>query len=446
MLTSICYLATLVLAQSASNSSLTTHQHHTTALVSTTSRSTSSSSANNPQTSNQGSWVFQPGQSPEEPSSDLFYRVNTTELPSYPLGSIVKWRYVGPSGYDVQRAYQVVYRSEDNDQHPSSAVMTVLLPTRKRGNQVVSYQMSEDSVSENCSPSYSLLTQGTNQIVSTLLSNGFVVLLPDHLGPKSAYTVGEISGRNVLDGLKALSRLSRLRSDVGQGPWQLALYGSGSGGYATEFAAELAAEYAPELNITSAAVQAIMPNLQNWFNSVNESPLSGYAVTSLLGMSNAYPELGSSLQKALVSDVRRNLFLSAEDVCGSAGLLRFLGQNVFTYFSNSQNLFQTIPSMNQTYSANSLGQHAPKFPLMIGHGENDQTVPVGDIDQFVDNYCHQGVPVVYRRYGSMGHSPSNQAVQDAIKFISDSFSGVHQQTCAMDGMGNDVPPPPSSGL
>lgn len=433
MLAFILFGVSCVVAQSASN---TTISH-----VSSTAVHRTSSSSNAPQSTYQGSWVFQQGQSPEQPSSDSFYSANMTELPRYPLGSIVKWRYVGPSGYDVRNAYQVLYRSEDEAQKPSAALMTVLFPERRNGNRVVSYQISEDSVNENCAPSYTILTQSTNQAVTNLLSKGFVVLVPDHLGPQSAFSVGQVSSRNILNGLRAMSSLSKLRSDVGQGPWQLAMYGTGSGGYATEFAAELAGEYAPELDITSSAVEGIMTNLTDWFNSVNESPQTGYAITSLLGMSNAYPELENELQKTLVSDFRRNLFLSAASTCSSSQLLRFLGQNVFSYFSGGQNLFQTVPQMNQTYSQNSLGQHAPKFTVMIGHGENDQSVPVSNVDQLVNNYCGSGSHVVYRRYANMGHNPSNQAVTDAINFITDTFNGVQQPTCAQGGMGNDVPPP-----
>ena len=119
---------------------------------------------------------------------------------------------------------------------------------------MISYQSAYDSLNQNDEPSYAIsggLTLGG--VVSSVevavfgpfIADGYTVIVPDTEGQRADFAAGPEYGMNTLDSIRAAFNSSTvgLPSDA-----KVAMLGYSGGAIATEWAAELAPTYAPDVN------------------------------------------------------------------------------------------------------------------------------------------------------------------------------------------------------
>lgn len=196
------------------------------------------------------------------PQDDPFYAV-PADVGIYRPGDIIRSRPVpnplaafgiGPD--NIQAAYQLLYRTTNSKDQPTATVTTVIVPHNADFSKLLSYQIEYDSAWTGCDPSYALqrgappvqelFGQYSILVYTAALDKGWVVATPDYEGPNAAFVAGKISGRATLDGVRAALRSERV---TGVKPYaQHAMWGYSGGSLASEWAAELQPQYAPELN------------------------------------------------------------------------------------------------------------------------------------------------------------------------------------------------------
>lgn len=131
------------------------------------------------------------------------------------------------------------------------------------GNTLLSYQIPYDSADVDASPSYSLYSSPPPDIAAAL-GFGWYVNVPDFEGPLASFTAGVESGHATLDSVRAV-----LSSDYGLTDGaRYAMWGYSGGALATEWAAELQVQYAPELNFSGVALGGLTPNISSVLESV----------------------------------------------------------------------------------------------------------------------------------------------------------------------------------
>jgi Secretory lipase len=152
-------------------------------------------------------------------------------------------------------AIQLLYRSTSQLGEPTVNVTSVLKPLLTIGTpQVVSYQSFYDSLNPVDEPSIAIsggvsLGGAIPQVESALIGPsplaGRTVVITDTEGENADFAAGPEYGINTLDGLKAAlaSSATGLSSTK-----KIAMIGYSGGAIATEWAAELAASYAPTVN------------------------------------------------------------------------------------------------------------------------------------------------------------------------------------------------------
>ncbi|NED62408.1 lipase, partial [Streptomyces sp. SID10244] len=88
-------------------------------------------------------------------------------------------------------------------------------------------------------------------VVRRALAKGWAVSIPDHEGMLGAWGAPREPGYRTLDGIRAALSFNdfQFRSDTPVGLW-----GYSGGGMATSWAAEMAPQYAPELNLIGAVL------------------------------------------------------------------------------------------------------------------------------------------------------------------------------------------------
>lgn len=135
-----------------------------------------------------------------------------------------------------------------------------------------------DSAFLDASPSFAVYGgDGANarNDISTGLSNGWFVNLPDYEGPLASFTAGVQSGHATIDSIRASLNTGKLLGIFENVTY--AMWGYSGGALASEWAAELQVQYAPEMKFGGAALGGLTPNVTSVFFSINKSIGAGLA-------------------------------------------------------------------------------------------------------------------------------------------------------------------------
>lgn len=276
---------------------------------------------------------------------------------------------------------------------------------------------------DQCAPSRNLKDNFPPYGYDTLVKGG-VVVATDYEGlgtpGDQPYAVGESEGRSVLDSVRAVAGLPNV-GKIGD----VILAGHSQGGAAVLFAAQLAAEYAPELTIRGAVALAPGGELATEVEGLQHSPAIGVALIGAIGMHAAYPELNLStlLTPKAAADVSQ-----VKSECLDATVSRWRGRPAAALFTRDP---VTIPVVKRIFDENSPGAVNPKIPLLIVQGVNDEQVAVAISATIAAKYCRLGVTVMRRAYPGVNHDGVLEAAsKDVLAWMADRLEGrAAQSTC-----------------
>ena len=376
------------------------------------------------------SWVGSPS-NPQiiPPSQDHFYTVNTTLVNTQPNGKVLLERSMGINGLysGIEEAIQMVYSTKDNYDGATSSVADVLIPRKDKLNgRIMAVALPEDSVCLDCAPSYNIFFRRSSPVIQSLLDEGYIVVIPDYEGVRGSYTVGHVSGTHILDALSATK--DRVQELGIKGQFDVGIWGYGTAALASGWAAEMATDYAPHLDLKAAALGSVMANLTNWLISSNGSPSSYLVATSLLGMATEYKSVFVALEDNL-SPRRKKSFNSAANHCATDNTLRFLESDVLRgSFQNGYNIIAD-PNVRAVYDLNSLGKNAPKCNMFVYQGSQDSTTVLHDVRSLLKYYCSQGTTVKYHEIPDTTHAQGMDMYLDVIDFFDDAFANKVTSSC-----------------
>lgn len=363
------------------------------------------------------------------PVSDSFYtQPADSTLGAAAPGTVLRYRALPASSLwsDVKAGWQIMYRSTDNKNQPVAMVTTFLVPAKvsTTGKKLISYQSFYDSLTLNCSPSGLTLTGKLfdKTFYKSALTSGYYVNLSDYEGLKSEWIAGPNSGHGVLDSIRAVEKFSQsgLSSATPVG-----IYGYSGGSFATMWAAELAASYAPELNIVGAAAGGLPVIPINVAKKVDGTLFAGAYFGAVVGSSRAYPEIDPK-QFATAAGLKMITDVGNRCLGGTAsGQPELL--TPYAYKKSAQYLqdpnFLDLPQMQAIGQANSMGQHIPKIPLYIWEGTSDELMPIADADNLVQTYCAGGATVQYARLTGTDHILGALKLGSGLSYLVDRFNG-----------------------
>ena len=336
-------------------------------------------------------------------------------------------------------AYNILYRTTDSHYQPTWAVTTLLVPlsqpnttsiasnSTSPGGALLSYQIAYDSADVDASPSYTLYSGGGKDITDGL-GSGWFVNVPDYDGPLGSDVAGVQSGHATLDSVRAvLSSGFGLSSNA-----RYVMWGYSGGALASEWAAELQVQYAPELNFSGAALGGLTPNVTNVLETINGTPAVGLAVSGLLGLTSQYPAAYEFLIQQLKTSGPYNKtgFLAAKNMTIEESNPYYANQDVFAYFTNGSAILQAPVLQQAIYADGLMGYHGvPQMALFVYKATHDEISPIGDTDALVDKYCRVGVSILYQRNSVGGHG-ADDANGDAMatEWVTSALNGTLQQT------------------
>lgn len=365
------------------------------------------------------------------PSADPFYAA-PANLASLADGAIIRSRPIDAKisfiGIDVPlTAWQVAYRTRDAHRVPITNVTTVVVPKATytgaaRQRPLVSYQAAEDSTGSQCAPSYSLRTgsnllTGQEQSIMALgLQRGFVLAIPDHEGPDSAFMAGPQSAHVVLDGIRAALQFTpaglNRRTPVG-------LWGYSGGGHATAWAAEQQRTYAPELTVAGVAFGGAPPNMVTTVKLLDGQAFASFMFGAIVGIRNAYPEW--NVDRYLTAQGHADLARATNACIADFGLaLAFHSLRAATTVPNALELPDTIRVVDTV----DLGQATPVAPVFDYFSRIDQAIPTADSTALIARYCAAGAKVVGHSEASAEHVVlAFRGAPLALDFLAARFDG-----------------------
>lgn len=385
------------------------------------------------------------------PSVDPFYTYDGSLTGVLP-GTVLDTRDVPFGSADLSlpvTSTQVLYRTTDQQDRPAVTVATVLRPLQPGPAKLVSYHTAYDGLGSECDPSYTLTGAGTPDrtaqieqgVITGYLAAGYTVVVPDYEGEDLAWTIGRQSGRAALDGIRAAEAILNLPPSTPVG-----LVGYSGGSVPTQWGAEIAPQYAPELNIVGAAAGGL---------PVDPAHNLGY-VSGSADWSGVIPALVVSYERAYDLDV--NAFLSergrqivdqVEYQCIGVFADHYPGLTDADMVAPPRTSLLEVPAVVDAIADNIMSTSGtPVVPMLLAVGDSDgrgdSVMLTGDVEALAHVYCGRGVDVTYAEYVGFDHGEAFVPFQaQAAQFFGDRFAGVPPgDTCALIGPGNPLTPAP----
>ncbi|WP_328390153.1 lipase family protein [Nocardia sp. NBC_00416] len=397
-----------------------------------------------------GHVTAQPDPPPPPPSADPFYSYDQP-LGPVPPGTILRSRSAPFAAGNLPTPVigtQVLYRTTNQQANPTSTVATVLRPLTSGPARLVSYHMAYDALGSECDPSYTLtghadhgVAMAEQAVVAGYLAAGYTVVVPDYEGPELEWTVGRQSGYAALDGIRAAEELLGLPDST-----PVALIGYSGGSVPTEWAAEVAPRYAPELAVVGAAAGGLPVDLAHNLPYISGSPQwAGVIPALVVAYQRAY-----GLDTAAFLSTRGNEVVDAVNgLCIGQFASDYPGLTDADMVRAPYTSLLDVPQVVAAIDDNIMGTAGtPAVPLLLAVGQVDPTgdsvMVTRDVEGLAHEYCDRGVAVTYTRYDGRAHGAAFAPFEaQAAQFLADRFTGAPPpNNCATVGPGNTLTPTP----
>ncbi|MEV6277792.1 lipase family protein [Nocardia sp. NPDC051832] len=341
------------------------------------------------------------------PELDEFYAPAAGIVAAAAPGQVLRARAIAPAFFGIAHlnvdAWQLLYRTTNSFGEAIATVTTVLKPRGARpegGRKLLSYQIAEDSAAQYCAPSYviqagSIPADYVNAAevlipIAAGIGQGWTVALPDYEGPNSSYGTSKLNAQTTLDGIRAVQSFEPAQLSGVATP--TALWGYSGGTIPSSFAAEIAQDYAPELNIVGIAAGGVAAaDFAAALRHNNRGLYTGLLTGVLAGMANEYPEFRQLLREN-VDPLGQLLIASKFVLCHPMGTALVPFYDFLAAFRGGDPL--SHPVVQKIIAENSLGQRTPSVPVYIYHAQNDEILPNAGVDRLVDKYCAENAPSV----------------------------------------------------
>ena len=250
-------------------------------------------------------------------------------------------------------------------------------------------------------------------------ANGVRVVVTDYIGlgtPGVHSYVNHIEeGHALIDAARAALDLSGAGDDAPVG-----FAGYSQGGGAAAAAAELAGEYAPELNVKGTFAGAPPANLIDVIAAADGSAIAAVLAYSLNGM----VERGPNLQRIIddnFNDLGKAFLADSRESCIGDSILKwgFMTTDKLTKTGETfTQLVEREPELQDALNAQLLGTRRLNAPIFVANSPEDDVIPTAQSRQLALDHCAQGSEVQFESVPStkvLPHSGTNHML-DMVEY------------------------------
>ncbi|MDI6104573.1 lipase family protein [Actinoplanes sp. NEAU-A12] len=307
---------------------------------------------------------------------------------------------------------------------------------------VVSYHFGTLGLGSQCAFSKQLAGAYQDEYegdqVAGLLRAGWAVAATDDVGYLTGRTHTYMAGHNaahaMLDVVRAAFQVpgSGLSTGAKVGVW-----GYSQGGAASLWSAQLAATYAPELNLAGAAAGGVPADLKEVAKASDGGAFAGFSVDATIGLHAAYPNLPFD---ALMNEQGRRLIADLKTLCLVGTVARGAGarsESLTTGGLSPEEFYRLAGPDGVTWGAvldaQKLGvgvgtaasgaRYRIGFPVLQYHGLLDEVIPTQVEEAVRTAYCRAGITTRQRKYLTGHLLADGQAIGDVVAWFTDRFAG-----------------------
>jgi hypothetical protein len=394
-------------------------------------------------------------------------------LGQVPPGTVLKTRTLSYHVAGIALPVQVIqlqYRSAGSLGQPTVNVTSVLEPPVPASPaRAVSYQSFYDSLNPADEPSVQiagdvtlggLITDAETIVITPLLLQGDTVIVPDTEGQTADFSSGPEYGINTLNSIRAAtsSPLTGLTASTPVG-----MFGYSGGAIATDWAAQLAPSYAPDVNreLVGAAEGGVLVDPAHNLNYISGSLVwAGVMPMAVIGIARGY----HINLKPYLSSYGRQL----DSKLQTASIVNTLGEYPgLTYAQLVKPKYKnpaSIPALVKVENELDAGlAAAPTIPMFIGQGADgilegtpgnkpgigpgDGVMIAGDVRTLARDFCASGTAVDYTEYDLLSHVTTFPVwAPAALTWLDARFGGGQAPSdCGQIAPGNSLAPVQPTG-
>ncbi|CAN5720455.1 hypothetical protein BH20ACT4_BH20ACT4_14240 [soil metagenome] len=366
------------------------------------------------------------------PSGDLY--ASPDPIPDQPHGTLLRYQEITPSVHTGSRTWRMMYLSESVAGDPIVVTGVAVVPEAPAppdGRNIVTLTHGTTGSADRCAPSKAPGAAGELLLLGPTVASGSIIAATDYegLGTPGAhpYLVGVSEGRSGLDAALAARRLPHAEAGT-----QLGVMGYSQGGHGAMWAAELAAEWAPELTLVGTFAGAPPTEISLILGVALPGGSSSFIYLLVAGYAEAYGDDADPATFFTPAGLRR-LDLADELCVGELfGALADVGSGAYVPGAGSE------PPWSRLARRNDAGTKAVDAPLLIIHSAADDIVPAALSEIAFNRLCSLG-QVVERRVppeGTHGGAapPAYEAAQVWMQARFDTSGPDAVSTCP-DGAG-----------
>ncbi|WP_295645194.1 lipase family protein [uncultured Corynebacterium sp.] len=344
-----------------------------------------------------------------DPRSKQFYDSIPTEVTGKP-GQVIKR---GPSQFalglpyvdwTLSKAERVAYVSTNSNGKSIPVTGTVLKSsapwTGKGPRPLLTIAPGTQGSGDACAPG-KLLPVGLEYEaipVAGALLRGWNVALTDLPG---LGTPGQHTYMNRVDQAHATIDMARAATNMNiQGidsNSPVAFYGYSQGGGASAAALELAPTYGKGVNLKTGYAGGTPANLAETAAKIDGKPLAGALGYAINGFVASKPELRPLIDD-LLNEKGKRLLKQTADECIPQSIIRHAYVDTRTLTKSGKSLADLLKQepLKSILAEHEIEHRAPNVPVFVGHGANDDTIPVQGARTMVRQWCSAGTKVYYR--------------------------------------------------
>lgn len=378
------------------------------------------------------SQIYQvPAAVPDRPGSVISCR--RTSLPHVP-------------GNIPQQAWKVQYSSTDNAGRPAAVSGTVVVPQaawKGAGSRpIVAFNPGTLGLGSQCAFSKQLAGafqdeyEGEN--IAALLKAGYAVAATDGMGyldgQTHPYVSGADAGHALLDIARSAPELPGSGLEAGA---KVGLWGYSEGGAASLWAAQLAASYAPGLNVVGDASGGVPGDLKVVAKGLNGGAFAGFLVDAVVGLAASHPAMPFD---ALLNDRGKDTVGKAKSLCLVGTVSALALQKLEDNTEGGLGLEQIYAlkgtdgkTWGQVIDEQKLGADIGRkgsgaryeigFPVLQYRGIAEEVIPTETEDATRKAYCSAGITTQWKLYPGEHLTTDQLAVSDAVAWLGDRFAG-----------------------
>jgi dipeptidyl aminopeptidase/acylaminoacyl peptidase len=322
-------------------------------------------------------------------------------------------------------AYRIVYHSTDGSGAAVDVTGVVIVPAGRApagGRDIVAWAHGTSGIADACAPSTNSWLFESIPGLGDLLKRGYIVAATDYQGlggpGPHPYLVGPSAAHSVLDSVRAARAVPHASASN-----RFALWGESQGGHATLWSAQLAAAYAPELELVGAAADAptvdLVANLAGNTNAAVRALITAYAAAS---WSEVYDIPLSTITGPVGEDLIHRLAKNCVTLDGFK-LRTKIGLVRLTHQLRGLDL-NASPRWAELMRVNSVAPRKLGVPLLIAQGSADVIVAPEVTRQFVEQMCRVGQPLRFVEVAGGDHvTIAKRTARTTIDWSSGRFAG-----------------------